>query len=536
MGRTPSLADAERAYLDARDAHDRLDVARALGDSAARARLSPMGDVESLERHAHETRRAAMASVGAIPPAALHGDDRRALAIMQRVLEHDLADMAAASDAPADQTECAYAISAIARGDSALARLRERVYACYTRAVQQVRLDDSTTDRLSVLAALGRERDPVRRRRLFLALDTIWRTVNRDDGRVSSPYRVLVGLEAPQWRSGYSPVDASLAPLGLRADSTERWLVRILERWRDATASAKPIEPWDWWYAAGAAARRLDARLPLTALPDLTERAYASLGASPRALGVHLDLAPRSRKTPVAFTTFGARPRRADGKRTTGEPWIFATYRVGGLDNLNELLHEMGHAVHIAAIDTRPAFTDWPDSDTFTEALAEVLGAEAYDGAWQMRWLGDSATTSENRRARLAPVMLDVAWALFELRMHRDPARDPNVVWTTLTRDYLHIAPHPELSWWAMRGQLIDSPGYMMNYAVGAIITADVRGRASALGGPFSAGLGERWYPWLSARLYRFGLARSSGDVLRDFLGRELSPEALLREIDGLSS
>jgi hypothetical protein len=192
--------------------------------------------------------------------------------------------------------------------------------------------------------------------------------------------------------------------------------------------------------------------------------------------------------------------------------------------------------VHIAAIDARPAFDDWPDSDTFTEALADVLAADAYEGGWQWRWLGDSATTAENRRAKLAPVMLDIAWALFELRMHRDPSADPNVVWTALTRDYLHIAPHPELSWWAMRGQLIDAPGYMMNYALGAIITADVRGRSRELRGPFwsVAGDGETWYAWLSSRLYRFGLAVPSGEVLRRHLGRAPSPDALLGEIDAL--
>ena len=53
---------------------------------------------------------------------------------------------------------------------------------------------------------------------------------------------------------------------------------------------------------------------------------------------------------------------------------MFATYRTGGLDNLNELLHETGHAVHIAAIHTRPAFADWPDSDPLTvENLASTI-------------------------------------------------------------------------------------------------------------------------------------------------------------------
>ncbi len=125
---------------------------------------------------------------------------------------------------------------------------------------------------------------------------------------------------------------------------------------------------------------------------------------------------------------------------------------------------------------------------------------------------------------------MDIAWALLEVRLHRDPAADPNVVWTDLTRRYLGIVPHPELSWWAMRGQLIDAPGYMMNYAAGAVIVADVRARARALRGPFTKA-DPAWYPWLSERLYRFGLERSSKRVLDDFLGRPLSPDALLADL-----
>jgi len=71
--------------------------------------------------------------------------------------------------------------------------------------------------------------------------------------------------------------------------------------------------------------------------------------------------------------------------------------------------------------------------------------------------------------------MLDVAWALFEARMLRNPALDPNAVWTQITHRYLHIVPHPELSWWAVRGQLVHLPGYMVNYGLGAVLTADLR-------------------------------------------------------------
>ena len=195
------------------------------------------------------------------------------------------------------------------------------------------------------------------------------------------------------------------------------------------------------------------------------------------ALNVRYDLDPRDGKTPVAFCTFGARPRLRNGRWTPGEPSVFATYHGGGLDNLAELLHETGHAVHIAAIRTRPAYADWPDSDPFTEAIADFVALDVSEPVWQRRWLGDSVPLADGLRSRYGGVVLDVAWSLFELEMLRNPAADPNQVWTRLTSDYLRIRPHPELSWWAMRGQLVDAPGYMMNYAVGAILIAALRAK-----------------------------------------------------------
>jgi hypothetical protein len=114
--------------------------------------------------------------------------------------------------------------------------------------------------------------------------------------------------------------------------------------------------------------------------------------------------------------------------------------------------------------------------------------------------------------------------------MQQDPAGDPNQVWTTLTRDYLRIRPHPELSWWAMRGQLVDAPGYMMNYAAGSILIAAIRARTHAVHGPFLAG-DSTWYSWVAPRLYRFGLERSSRAVIEEFLGGPVSPTPLLEDM-----
>ena len=81
--------------------------------------------------------------------------------------------------------------------------------------------------------------------------------------------------------------------------------------------------------------------------------------------------------------------------------------------------------------------------------------------------------------------MLDVCWALFEIELHRRPDRRPNDVWTEITADGLGIEPHPEWSWWAIRGQLIDCPGYMANYALSAIVAAAVRARIREVRGPW---------------------------------------------------
>jgi hypothetical protein len=126
--------------------------------------------------------------------------------------------------------------------------------------------------------------------------------------------------------------------------------------------------------------------------------------------------------------------------------------------------------------------------------------------------------------------MLDVAWALFEVAMQRNPTGDPNRVWTALTSNYLRIRPHPELSWWAMRGQLIQVPGYMMNYATGAILIAAIRARTLDVHGPFSRG-DATWYRWIAPRLFRYGLERPSRAVVQEFLGGPVTPAAILADM-----
>jgi hypothetical protein len=294
----------------------------------------------------------------------------------------------------------------------------------------------------------------------------------------------------------------------------------------------------DWWHAAGAAERVLAEAIPVERLRSLSDAYHASLGAAPAQLGIRFDTDPRAGRppVPVAYTTFGRRPRETTGDRwLRAEPWVIGIYTRGGLGELTELVHETGHAIHLAAIRTRPAFADWPDSDAFTEALAELTALDTAEPAWQQQWLGVSAPEAVSLRGRYAEVVLDICWALFEIRLHADPHRRPNDVWTDLTSTYLRIEPHPEWSWWAMRGQLVQEPGYMVNYAIGPILAADLRAAIRAERGDWVRG-DAGWYEWVSERIYRWGLERSSGDVLRGVPGRRPDPDALLTELARIRS
>ena len=81
-----------------------------------------------------------------------------------------------------------------------------------------------------------------------------------------------------------------------------------------------------------------------------------------------------------------------------------------------------------------------------------------------------------------------------------------------------------------MRGQLVDGPGYMLNYAFGAILVAELRATLAARRGrPAVADPG--WYAWVTPRLFQFGAERPALKVVEDFLGRPVGTGALLRDL-----
>ncbi len=389
------------------------------------------------------------------------------------------------------------------------------VYERYSAAQAAIDIGGATVTRLALLGRLAEEPDSVVRRKLFTCLQPVWDTI-------SPSYGALVAEHSAAW-----PVDANALGVAIPPSSVEPALVAVLEAWRSLYAGPV-VEPWDWYWHTGATARALRSALPPPRITAVNASYHAALGASLVDLGVEFDLAPGPDKA-VAYTDFATREPRPTAK-------VVAGYSEGGLGELTELIHETGHALHVSAVRTPPQFVDWPDSDAFTEAVADILALDTASARWQRKWLGVTAPGSAVRD-RYAEVALDFCWALLEIRRHATPEADPSAIWAELTSHYLGIAPHPELAWWAMRGQLVQEPGYMVNYALGPIVAAELRAAIQAERGDWTEG-DPGWYAWVSERLLRFGSQRPAAEVVLSFLGRPPSPEALIvaLALDGSST
>ncbi len=408
-----------------------------------------------------------------------------------------------------------------------IASLRRATYRLYGEAAASIRVGGETIDRLTAFERLATAEDPDERRAVFEAMSPLWQAVD-GDGHGTSPYRQLVSATAQRWSRNGSVIDANAAVLGIAPGTFEPMLRRVLAAGREVVAAvaglrgSTHLEPWDYRFVVGAAERRLREAIPLERLRPINDAHLRSLGADPEALSIGYDVVPRPGRPaiPVAFTVHG-RPG----------PWVFATYERGGLGNLGELIHESGHALHYAAITTRPAFAEPPaDFAAFFEAVADLVGWDADEPAFQAEHLGVSVDRHDAVLGRYGGVLLDVCWALFEIEQHRAPGRPANDVWAEIVADGLGIEPHPEWSWWAVRGQLIDSPGYLANYGLSAITAAALRARIRELRGDWSTG-DPGWYAFVSERLLWYGGERSPADLLSDLLGGPLTEEPLLADL-----
>lgn len=508
-----SLDRIESAFADFNDAAGAISLIESgLRDTYENKTL---GEWVRLQQRAREDLKRGLADFAGRKPSP---PDGRAIEIMRS----SMADAdESGSLAPSAKCEDAQ------RKDIEYAAMRAALYACFGALSNSLDFEGAKVTRIGAFDLLTRMDEPERRKQLFLQFMPLWQSINGEN-EPDSPYRRVIAMAAARGRTEGTAIDAAAKTVGASTAEVEKWLVQILDAWRKAD-DGPPMEPWDYRYRGGATERELGDAIAREALQPINEKFYRDLGAPLGEWHVIYDLDPRPGKAPLAYTDYVKRGRTRDGQWDPTITRVSGNYAHGGLGLINELVHENGHVVHMMALRTRPAFMDLGDP-LFYEAFADVPSWSTYEPAWQQKYLGRRSAEASSLRALYSSVMLDVAWALFELRMLREPTQDPNVVWTEITHRYLHVIPHPEFSWWLVRVQLVHLPGYMVNYGLGAVVTADIRQRIATQLGPFDTG-DARWFAWLSQNLLSSGQTHETAELLRGFLGRPVSPRALLTEI-----
>jgi hypothetical protein len=511
------LAPAEAIFLDFLDAANAVGAIDSGFMSEFKGRNRDSWDAILKDRH-----KALLDALAGLDVPKLTTADQAALTAM-RVTLADYGDPSPAVANKPEGPKCAD------RDDRSLdyEGLSAALAACYREIGNNLKFEDGTIDRGGALGLWYDLEDPARRKALHDAFLPLWAALNGNN-EPDSPYRRLIQMAARDDPTAGSGASAAARAIGVTVADVERWLVQILAAWRDATGP-ELVEPWDYRFEIGEGGRRLAQSFPGGDIVAVDHRFYKDLGADLEALGVVYDIKSRPDKSPLAYTDFLVRGRYVDGEWQKTIARVVGRYEDSSLSSLNELVHENGHAVHISAIRNRPAFTDWTDT-IFTEAFADVPSWSVYEPAWQTKYLGTALPVGVSLEGLYGSVMLDVAWSLFEIRMLRNPAQDPNALWTDITREYLHIKPHPEVAWWAVRVQLVSRPGYMVNYGLGAVLTAEIRKATADAIGPFDAG-NPQWYAWTSEKMLRYGSEKSAKTLMQELLGRPLSPDALLAEI-----
>jgi hypothetical protein len=417
-----AVAEAETLYADLADSYGIISTI----DSGLFATYQGKNSA-AWQRVYSERRKQLVEKLGKISASGLSPLDARALEVMNRHLRDNFPEQFNDQNAPPEHCQDAQ------RQNLSLESLEGALHSCFTERANNIEFEGKRFTRVSAMDMLDVIGEEEKRKKLFYAFEPLWSAV---DGKhdAASPYRRLLPMVVSAANGQGTRFDAAARTLGVSSEEVEHWLEQILDTWSQVDGG-QMVEPWNYFYRGGEASRLLSSVIPKDSLVLVNQRYYRDLGADLQQLGVLYDLEARPGKAPLAYTDFVTRGRFVDGKWRRSVVHISGSYATGGLGLLNELVHENGHAVYGMAIQVRPAFMD-VTAPLFDEAFADVPAWNTYEPAWQRKNLGQAAPEAVSLRDLFSYVMLDVAWSLFECRMLRNPAADPNAVWTEIIRRF----------------------------------------------------------------------------------------------------
>jgi hypothetical protein len=204
-----------------------------------------------------------------LPASRLSGEDTRAIAAMRKQMKAFTAGGALFSPA----AKCQDA----ARKDIAFPDLKSALVACFVEVGNSLSFEGGKINRVSALDLLHETSDPVRRKAVFFAFVPLWQAINANN-EPDSPYRRMIAWASAEATKNGSEIDNAARDVGVDPSEVERWLVQILDAWRELSGDAM-VEPWDFRFQAGEADRLLGTYIPRESLQPINLRFYHDLGA-----------------------------------------------------------------------------------------------------------------------------------------------------------------------------------------------------------------------------------------------------------------
>ena len=377
-------------------------------------------------------------------------------------------------------------------------------------------------ERSEIYRVVETDPDPERRRRAAYALEPLYRPLeDRLRGLVRLRNELARREGFPSFaamRLGFEGVSvARLKELARAAVAPTRRVARWL---RDrAVDRLGTWHPWDLSFALGQAAPLTDRAFPRTGILPTVFRAIRGWAFPVDRYRFRLAF----HDIPMGGLTLAPNPPR-DVRILVHPQGGWQAYRV--------MFHEVGHAVHSAAIRAPRHLLRWHENYPSFGGLHEGIGGFFEEIPRDPRWLADRPGVSRSAAESFAEVRRNTdlfgaarvaTWMHTELALYERPDRDPQPEVTRLERRLFGYDDFEPLSF--VDSFFVDSPVYAPNYLLADLFHYQLAARIREL---FGAPLwpNRRVGPWLTREWFRHGSRFDWLPRIEEVSGRPFGAEA----------